>query len=412
MANPTFKVELLSRSTSAFFNFFIIGESLIGGADVLAPASDVWADISDDVMSATISRGRSRDIDNFTAGTCTVRVKNHGRRFDPTNVASDLFGSIEPMRQLRVTATLGGVDYPLYRGFVQAWDIGYQPGDWSEVDIVCADAFSVLANQDMDSVVAAHDGDLPGVRMGRVLDAVEVAFPAGLRSLDAGLTVLGVTTFGENALGYLQRVAQSEPGDLFVTTAGALRFVERNGRDSTVRATFSDDGSDTAYVSIGQQFGVDMLHNRVRVSGVTGTVQTSSDTVSQATYQVRTLDRTGLLMQADAIASSQASFLLGRFAKPEFRFSEVTANVVSLSDARAAELLGLELADRVNVELTPPGGGSQIVQAAFIDRLSWGVSSGGKVVSLSASVSAGTSAVGFIIGDPQLGIIGTSLIAF
>ena len=412
MADPTFRVELLSQSTSAFFNFFIIGESLIGGTDTIPPAADVWADVSEDVRSVVISRGRSRDIDNFTAGTCTVRVDNHTRRFDPTNTESDLYGNIEPMRQLRVTATLGGTDYPLYRGFVQSWDIGITSGFWSEVDIVCADAFSVLANQNMDAVAEAHDGDLPGVRIGRVLDAAEVAFPAGLRDIDAGLTVLGDTTFGENALGYLQKVGQSEPGDLFVTTSGALRFVERNGRDTTVQATFSDDGADTGYVGIGQQFDVDLLSNRVRVSGVSGTVQTADDTNSQVTYQVRNLDRTGLLMQSDVDAASQASFLLGRFARPEFRFSDVSANIVGLSDARAAELLGLELADRVNVELTPPGGGAQIVQAALIDRLSWGISSGGRVVSLSASVSAGQSAVGFVIGDDQLGVIGKSLIAF
>jgi len=44
-----------------------------------------WRDISADVMSGSITRGKTRELDQFTAGTCTLLLRNDDRRYDPNH---------------------------------------------------------------------------------------------------------------------------------------------------------------------------------------------------------------------------------------------------------------------------------------------------------------------------------------
>ena len=414
MTAPALRVELLFQPLSSFFEYFTLDDDVLGVLDGDAPlASDtVLVDVTDDVRSVSIRRGRQREIDEFGPGTCSVTLNNDARKYDPVNEDSPYYGNIEPRRMLYVTAVVDGVDYPLYRGYVQRWTVDYSQPTLPLAGIVAADALSLLARQELTPIAAAHAGDLPGARIGRVLDLDEVAFPADLRDLDDGVSTLGATTYeqaGGNAGRYLQLVAQTDQGALFASKAGVLTFVDRDAAPGDSQATFSDDGeaSSIKYLTIDQDFSDDLLYNRIVVAGTTANEQTVSDSDSIDAYGVATLQRTDLLASSDTDMLDQARVLLARFGTPEMRLRQVVVDVADLADERQAELLGLDLNARVTAVRTPPGGGTpaSIEQAALVNGLEWSFVASPQSMRAVVTLAAGKRAIGFVLDDDDLGVL-------
>jgi hypothetical protein len=146
-----FKVEV-SFSTST------------GGANTVpigGLSSDiVWTDVSEYVRDVTIKRGRSNELDSFTAGSAQVSFSNADRRFDPDYDAGPYFGALTPMRPIRISATPpGGSIQSMFVGFVDGWPQTYSPPNDSVVVVSCSDAFKVLTltplrSKWVDTVVA------------------------------------------------------------------------------------------------------------------------------------------------------------------------------------------------------------------------------------------------------------------
>lgn len=417
MTAPTARVELLVSPYSSFFEYFTLDDDALGilDEDVLADDS-VLVDITSYVRSISIRRGREYDLEEFRSGTCHILLNNDARVFDPSNTASIFYGNIEPMRRLYVTGVVGGTDYPLYRGFLQRCAVDYSDQNLPLASFEAADSLAILANQQLASIAAAHSGDLAGARVSRVLDRAEVGFPSDLRSIATGDTTMGPTTFGTNAATYLQLVAKSEGGALYVSKTGVLTFEARSTGPGTNKCTFSDDGdaANVPYLTIDQDMGVDLLYNQVKTSGTSGSEQVVSDADSINAYQVRTLDRTGQLALNDSDMLGQANYLLGRFKVPELRLRQVVVRADSLATARQVELLGLELTDRVTVERTPPGGGtpSMISQAALVDGIDWSITDGGTSWLATVTMSTGAAAVGFILDDDDFGQLDDDLLIY
>lgn len=415
MADIGVKVELRLEPTAGFYPVFTLDSSFLDGDDILA-SDFVWEDITGDVRGPlVIDRGRQRDIDEFRAGTIRMLLDDPDGKYDPTNTSSPYYGNVQPVRQVRVTLTANGAEYLAFRGYIENWPSDYGDGFLATVEIEAVDGFAILANQDLDEITAAHSGDLSGARISRVLDLPEVDFDANLRDIDTGLTTLGATTFGGNALAYLQKVARTELGALFVARDGTLTFRERFGTAATVKATFSDDGdaAATEYEQLTQSFGTDLLFNRVQVAGTTGNVQTASDADSQEAFRIRNLQRTDLLMSTDAEAAAQADWLKARHAIPELRFHQLQVDVNQIAAARQAEMCALDLADRVTVEATPAHGGAQIVRAAVIDGIRWSLHPRDQRADLTVTVSSGTKALPFTLDDDILGLLdGDALLGY
>lgn len=417
MTAPTIRVELLVSPYSSYFEYFTLDDDSLGilDDDILADDGVVY-DMTGDVRHCTIRRGRQRDLDSFEPGTVEIELNNAARKYDPTNTSSPLYGNIEPRRRLYVTAVVGGVDYPLFRGFVQRWTVDYHEQNLPLAAAYAFDSLGILAKQDMEAVAAAYSGDLSGARITRVLNLAEVDFPTDLRSIATGDTTMGPTTLGTNAGQYLQLVAQSEGGTLYASKLGVLTFEARSTPPGSTACTFSDDGSASKikYLTIDQSMSDDLLYNRVKTSGTSGNEQIVSDTTSKTAYEIATLDRTGQLALNDSDMAAQAAYLLGRFKVPEVRLRQVGARVDSLAAARQAEILGLELTDRVAVERTPPGGGTpaSIAQPALVDGLEWEITEGGLSWIGVVTMTAGARSVGFTLDDDDFGQLDDDLLVY
>lgn len=134
-----------------------------------------FVDITSDLVSVTIERGRQQELDRFVAGTAIIELKNATRKYDPQNTAGPYYGNLKPMRLLRLTATWNGVTYPLFQGYIDGFKQKYVQRRYSSVTITATDAFKVLARAALPTSPYAREvlADNPAVwyRLSEASDA-------------------------------------------------------------------------------------------------------------------------------------------------------------------------------------------------------------------------------------------------
>jgi hypothetical protein len=88
-----------------------------------------WTDVSAYTRAVNVNRGSSSETAVFSPGTCSVTFSNADRRFDPDYSAGPYFGTILPMKRIRVTATRSAVTFTVFLGWVTGWTQDWQVGD-------------------------------------------------------------------------------------------------------------------------------------------------------------------------------------------------------------------------------------------------------------------------------------------
>ena len=339
----------------------VLDEDIFGG-------TLVGDDVSQFCQEISISRGRSDQLQNFNAGTCTVRLLNRDRRFDPINESSPYWdvstgkSGVTPRR--KVTIFSDGVE--LFTGRITDIDVSYEPNnpnatsENSYVTITAADDFVLLANTFTENAITPSQ-QLSGARVTSILDLPEVNYPA-TRDIDTGAATLGGgATFAidanSNVLTYLQSVATSEQGYFFVAADGDLTFTDRIAASFTApSAYFSDAGTDIPYTSLSVMYGQEFLYNKVVCTVEGGTDQVANDVASQTEYGISTLNLSGLLLVDDAAALTLAADLLDRYKEPEYRFDRIQTIYNPLASGDQVTLTGVDLADVVRITRTYPTG--------------------------------------------------------
>ena len=214
-------------------------------------------------------------------------------------------------------------------------------------------------------------------RADRILD--DLGWPAGLVDLTTTPQAdVGEIPAGFNAaLSLLQTVADSEQGRLFVAKDGKITLQNRYWhitatRGNTLQATFSDDGSDLVYSALGFDYSDREVANRITVTGSFGLTATDEDTTSQTDYGLQA-DTVSTLLASQEEVVSMASGLIGRRSEPIIRTDAITVQPARQTLAWPT-VLGLELGDRIKVELSPVGVSPQLAQTLLVERLDWSIS--------------------------------------
>jgi len=371
MAAPTVRVRIgFTQNTFTLDDLVrgVLDSAELGGAVTLT-------DVTSDVQSVSISRGRSRDLDTFTTGSCSVRLLNNARKYENTNTSSPYSPGIEPMIAIKVDATTDGSTYKdLFVGFVTDINLTYPDQSNSFADFVASDGFMKLANTSL--INASFSSTDSGTLVGNVLDNANVKFGAE-RDIETGIsTMQSLSGISENTLSVLQNIERSENGLLFMSKDGKLTFRSRHTTfPSTPDATFSDDGSDIPYLRVDYINDDNEIFNVVSLTRTGGTTQTVEDTASQGKYLIRTLSRSGLYNDSDSEVNDAANFLLGKFKDALIRFDNLVVDLTEATTGNQNSILDREVGDVVKVELTPPGGGSpaQITSNEIIDSISYNI---------------------------------------
>lgn len=197
-----------------------------GFADSGTPVN--FNDITQDVISVNISRGKDPEQDTFNAASCNIQLNNQQRQYDPDYPASPYQGLIVPTGEVRVYKD----NQILFTGVITDWNFSYSPNGDSVAEIIASDAFWNLNNQTLTEYAPVEQ--LTSERIITVLARAEVggtaAWPTSSRIIATGVATVGDydVADGTNVLSYLQEVEKSEPGRLFIDKEGRLVFRSRN----------------------------------------------------------------------------------------------------------------------------------------------------------------------------------------
>ena len=368
MSVPATTVELgfdLSGLGGAFFILDSAEQGVLDNTEFTLGGT-LFYDVSEYVRSVSVSRGKSRQLERYTAGNASVELNNNSRAFDPQNLSSPFYGQIIPKRTIKVETGGSAVFY----GVVDDWNLNYDLSGLSVTNADCVDGFTLLAQRALSAHTATSE--LTGARINAVLDRPDVDWPSDLRAIDTGSQLLqaDVVDDGANALEYLQLVTDTEPGSIFIGKDGNLIFKDRTVAPiSAGQVIFADDGSGIKFSSVQVIYGSELLYNYIQIARATGGTAIATDSDSISNYGQQALIESGLLMNSDDDADSLANYLLNQFKQPEYRFETLSVQLEALTSAEQVDVLGLEIGDVCQIRFTPNQVGSQIDQYATIIKI-------------------------------------------
>ena len=414
MPAPAVKLELgldLGQRDPFAFVLNDITKGVLNNTDFTLGGERLF-DITSRLVTCSINRGKNNALDRIDAGVVSITVDNSDRRFDPLYVDGPYYGQLVPRR----TVIISSNDYPVFVGFIDDFDIQYEPGKQSVVAISASDAFSVLTNSGLGEFTPSSQ--LSGARINAVLDRPEVDWPAEARDIDPGNSVMldANVAEGTGTLEYLQLVANSEFGTLFLAKDGKITYRERNAVPNTPNLVFSDEV--TAGVYTGIQFadvnivyGSENLYNRIALENadLIPDQAFAEDADSQALYGPRIYDASGLLIQDPAQLQFLADYLLARYKEPQYRFERVTVVLDTLSTVNQGKVLDLEIGDIVEVHFEPSDIPPAIEQYCRIIGISHDWNPASKNISF--ALERLDFAI-FILNDPVLGELDNDRLAY
>jgi hypothetical protein len=408
MPEPAVKVELGVNLGARDPNTFILDDAVRGVLDntQYTLSGDRFFDITDRLVSVSTSRGKNQALDRIDAGQLNLVVDNFDRLFDPLYSNGFYFGQLIPGKEIRISCN----GYPVIYGFVDDLDIGYEPGNRSVVSFQAADALSDLTINNLPEV--SPDVELSGARVTRILDLPEVAWPADKRSIDTGNSFMSDTDISEGtqAVSYLQLVATSEAGEVFVSKDGKFVFKARNSPPGVIDLVFSDEASIPGYTVIpfaelAVVYGTEELYNRIVLTNdfpLFPEEAFAEDAESQLVYGPRSYTVNGLLNNEPDDLQFLADFLLARFKEPQYRFQSLSVVLDVLSETQQNEVLDLEIGNVVQVKFTPSGIPPAIEQYCRVIGISHDWQNNEKRINLSLERLDFSL---FILDDPVLGIL-------
>ena len=417
------RVYLGINSRGIIDNAFVLDDPTYGllDASVNTLGGTVWVDVTSSCSGQiNTNTGRSREVDQFQAGTASFTLRNEDRAFDPSNTASTYYPNITP--RLPVQITLAAADYapPIFTGYVDDIQVDYEMPNICTTTFTCVDAFSLLANMPVDGLTVT--AGLPGVVINQVLDYV--GFPA-TRNIDPGNTPIQSSTPTGDALTYLQTVAASEDGWLYVDAYGSLRFLDRRSlslsassygllllADTNVSSGITNR---LAYSGINQASQALLLYNTVTGQRTGGTVQTATNSASVASYLPRALSLPTLESATNAEVLNLCNWLVSAYGTPETRFASAAINLASVTGWSLVQLpdyTGISRCLTVARQMVAGDPTTGVSVPSIIEGASYSLDVSGSSYTVDLSFGSLARLAYFRLDDATFGVLDSSLVAY
>jgi hypothetical protein len=414
MPAPVVKIELGADLGTRDADTFTLDDPVKGLLDntLYTLGGTRFFDITDRLVSATTQRGKSVALDRIDAGNSNIVLDNADRLFDPLFESGFYYGNLVPGREVKISCN----GFDVIHTFIDDIDIAYEPGSRSVVSIQGVDGLSDLTINNLPEV--SPDVELSGARVTRILDLPEVAWPIDDRIIAEGSSLLSDTEISEGTqtISYLQLIATSEAGEVFVSKDNKFVFKGRNTPPRLPDLIFTDEASIPGYTVIpfadlGVVFGSEELYNRIVITNdqVFPDQAIAEDAASQAAYGPRSYTVDGLLNNDPDELQFLADFLLARFKEPQYRFSSLSVVMDILSESQQDEVLDLEIGDIVQVRFTPSGIPPAIEQYVRIIGISHDWQNNEKRINLALERLDFSL---FILDSPVLGILDEDRLSF
>ncbi len=317
-----------------------------------------WTDISTDLISLSIYRGRQHELNRIEAGTARITLLNTSGNYWPSKVTGDYYPNIKPLKRINIRAIYGGTTYDLYTGFIESWqpDFIMQPIKGPVAIISAVDLQKNLSNV----LWTSNEGQAySGTRIYSALSYF--GWPTADRNLDTGISLMQAQNLSEaNVMAHLYKVQDSENGIMFIQGNGYVAFHDRYHRltatkSKTSQAVFGDDvppgGTDKGYTSIYTGFDDLFIYNDIHFTRIGGTVQIATDSTSITTNGRRTYAQTNLLNTSDGQCLDAANYIKSRYKDPAERVRSINVNAGADQTNLYPLVFGLDISDRISIRL-------------------------------------------------------------
>ena len=411
-------------------SFVADGNAVLGSTDlgllinggtpfILGPSSAAFVELSDTVTGCSIRRGRTRVTDTFEAGSATVVLVDKDGRFNPDSTTSDLYDPITstsyvlPLRQFRIVADIDGDSYELFNGYSNRFTYDYQVGyDPTFVTIEAVDAFRILNISTVELLSTTAPGELSGTRISQIL--ADLGVPSTLRDISAGNTTLTADDESlRTGLEAIQVIEATELGAFFMSASG--KYIFRGRQDTqqlagglvTTPLVF-DETSGIPFLAITQSFDDEQIYNKVTVTGSEINDQEVTDATSVTDFFLRSLVRSGTLLETDDEGLDMANLLLGSKRRPSLIIDSIGLSVTSLSIPNQVSVVQAELLDPIT--LTKDYAGTALQRTLTIQGVDHTITPNDWSMVLSLAEPLGGDAL--ILDSATSGILDSNLVSY
>lgn len=373
--------------------------------------AEVWATVTTGSTGISIERGRSRDLEEYAAGTATITFRNESGAFDPSNTSSPYYPHIRVYGKMRISCE----DGEIFTGYIRDYEVVYEQPRFSMVTVSLVDELTKVAN--LRLVNTSFSQQSSGARVAAILDASGNSLADKYIQIDKGLSpipaISGVT---DDAITQIRNIEDVEQGAFFATAAGVLKFRSRSVVPPLSGLTFTDQRplttGEVGYSSIERSAGLDLFYNQVDVTRLGGTTpQSASDPDSVLAYGVSALSYSNLPLATDAEALALAQWLCGRYSEPEFRVARVSIPMNEVTGLTRAKLFTLDIGDLVVVEFQPPGRSLQTYYVR-VEGISHERMADSPVWTTSLSFAAAQTEFELVLDDDIYGLLDNGLIGY
>jgi hypothetical protein len=398
------------QSTTGFGTPFMLDDAFYGVLDTAGRGTlggVTFVDLTSLVENVSITRGRSRQLDQFNAGTAVIAFNNDSQILNPSNTASPYYPFVLPRCPVQILAN--GI--PIYTGLITDWNLDYDISNQDMMYASCSDQFTVLANQNLNAVATTVQST--GARINTVLDLAEINYQ-GARAIDTGSSTLGAFAISQNTncLNYLQLVNTSEQGYLFMSANGTLTFKARSSVLNPVAgATFNTNGTGIRYQSLINQFGDELLYNYIVTKSDAGAEQITSSAASIALYQAQQYSLTNLLNSTTTEVAGLGNYLLGKYQNPVLRFTGLSTEMSALSATDQNIVLNLDMTSIATVVKNfVVGTPATETQTLIVSGIAHNITPGSHIVSYTFESTDGNQYL--TLNDAIFGTLDNNLLSF
>jgi hypothetical protein len=384
----------------------VIGVSSFGSSDVIIPT----VDLTPNVYSISIRRGRNILKDTYDAGTAIVRVLDPQGFFNPQSTTSPYYPYLTPLRKLRISATTATADHFLFSGYVNDYRYTFPVGqETAYVDILCTDGFRLLQMSNIATVADTAAGQTTGTRIGKILD--DVQFPNSMRSIATGdATCIADTGTVRTTLDAIKNAEFSEGlGAFYMSPDGTAVYKSRSEVTSSLADTATEFNQTTGipYRNVKYAFDDKLIINDVRFTRTGGAVQNVFSQSSIDKYFPHGLNQENLIAETDAQVLGAAQNYVNTRKETTIRIDEMLVDLLDPA-VPTDTMIGLDYFD--NLEITNvTESGSTITKTLQAQGFAWDITANKMQVAITTLEPI---IDGFIFNSSTFGIIGTSTLSY
>jgi hypothetical protein len=218
-----------------------------GDGTFVAANEDVTNRVLDGRQPVTVAYGRdtARAGSPVTGGEAGFALNNLSRDYSPDNTSSPLSGNVLPGRGVYIKATLSAVDYTIFRGALDDFELQPALGD-QFITASCLDGLARFRGAQISTPL--YRGIRTGDAINRILDAM--GWSATARDIDAGATYMPYWWLADaDAFDAVQELVASEgqPALVSIGSDGSFIFRDRHHRlvrtaSTAVQSTWRSSG--------------------------------------------------------------------------------------------------------------------------------------------------------------------------